>query len=83
VQGIDDAVLVMAFRSGRRIVHEERPHGALTARPPAGSGMATIYERSWPSMDERAAMKRREAARGSARLPASTDGIAQPVRRTP
>jgi hypothetical protein len=50
VQGIDDAVLVMAFRSGRRIVHEERPHGALTARLPAGSGMATIYERSWPSM---------------------------------
>src|SRR5262252_1425282 len=42
VQGIDDAVLVVALSSGRWIVYEERPHGALTARLRPGSGMATI-----------------------------------------
>src|SRR5262249_26970980 len=51
-QRIDDAVLVVAFRSRRRIVYEERPHGALTARLPPGSGMATICAGSPPAIGE-------------------------------
>src|SRR5262249_29350719 len=75
VQGIDDAVLVVALSSGRWIVYEERPHGALTARLRPGSGTATICAGSRRSIDERVATKQREAVRGSARLPAVQMGL--------
>src|SRR5262245_10379219 len=81
VQGIDDVVLVVRLCSGRRIVHEKRPHRVVTARLHPGSGLPTIC--AGRSIDERAVTKGYEAARGSDRLPVATDGIAQPVRRMP